>query len=119
MRPWPAWLVFLLFVPLQIYFAIRLFGAWGFWPTAGTLLLLGIIGNRAARAPWLMSLMFPGWAWKRESRRHIFQGILFLGAAIIFLLRYGPVLATLEPPVGDVPLLSVMAFTTLVKAAVR
>ena len=124
MRPWPGWLVFLLFVPLQIYFAILLYQAWGFWAALGFLLVLGILGNRAARVPWLHTLVFPGYARKRERRRHVFQGILFLGAAVVFVLHfslgrtYGPTYPWFDIAQG-VPLLGAMALTTLVKASVR
>ena len=124
MRPWPGWLVFLLFVPLQIYFAILLFQAWGFWATVGFLLVLGFIGNRAARVPWLQSLLFPNHAYRRERRRHVFQGILFLAAAVVFVLHfslgrtYGPTYGWFGVEQG-VPLLGAMALTTLVKSAVR
>lgn len=123
-RPWPGWLVFLLFVPLQIFFAILLFQAWGFWATFGFLVALGIIGNRAARTPWLQGMLFPGYANRREARRHIFQGILFLGAGVVFVLHYsfgrtyGPVHDWLGVEQG-IPLLGAMALTTLVKSAVR
>lgn len=124
MRPWPGWLVFLLFVPLQIYFAILLYQAWGFWATVGFLLVLGIVGNRAARVPWLHGVLFPGHAMRREGRRHVFQGILFLGAALVFVLHfsmqrtYGPVHGWFGVEQG-IPLLGAMALATLVKSAVR
>jgi hypothetical protein len=123
-RPWPGWLVFLLFVPLQVYFAILLYEAWGFWASFGFLVALGIVGNRAARTPWLQSLLFPRYASRREAQRHVFQGILFLGAAVVFVLHYsfartyGPAYGWLGVEQG-VPLLGAMALTTLVKAAVR
>ena len=124
MRPWPGWLVFLLFVPLQIYFAILLYQAWSFWATLGFLMVLGIVGNRAARAPWIMSMFMPNLAMRRESRRHFFQGVLFLGAAVVAVLHYsygytyGPTFDLLDLVKG-IPLLGAMCLTTLVKAAVR
>lgn len=123
-RPWPGWLVFILFVPLQIYLAWLLLQAWGFWATLGFLLVLGFVGNRAARAPWLMSFFAPGLTWKRERRRHIFQGILFLaGAGLLVthfydLFTYGPLVHWFDVAKG-IPLLGVMCLATLVKAAVR
>lgn len=124
MRPWPGWLVFILFVPLQIYCAILLFRAWGFWATLGILVVLGFLGNRAARAPWLLGLMFPGHAMQRERQRHVFQGILLLGAGVLLVLHYGgyasygPLVHWLGVEQG-IPLLAVMMAATLVKAAVR
>lgn len=124
MRPWPAWLVFILFVPLQIYLAWVLFTEWGFWASLGFLLVLGFVGNRASRAPMLMMLFAPHWAVKRERRRHVFQGILFLGAGVLLLLHYGgfwtygPLLGWFDLQPG-LPLLSVLMATTLVKSAVR
>lgn len=124
MRPWPGWLVFLLFVPLQVYFAILLFREWGFWASLGFLLVLGFVGNRAARAPWLTSLLFPGHAWRHERRRHVFQGVLFLGAGALLVLHYAGV-ATYGPLVHwfgverGIPLLAAMLGATLLKASVR
>lgn len=124
MRPWPGWLVFILFVPLQIYLAYLLFQAWGFWASVGFLIVLGFIGNRAARAPWLMSFFAPNLAWKRERRRHVFQGILLLAGGALLTLHfydlytYGPLVHWFDVAKG-IPLLGVMCLTTLVKAAVR
>lgn len=123
-RPWPAWLVFILFVPLQVYLAILLFREWPWWGTALFLLGLGIVTSRASRVPILMAIFMPNRAFRRERRRHVYQGILFLGGAVLLLLHYaglatyGPLAHWLGPERG-VPLLGVMMLVSLVKSAVR
>ena len=113
----PGWLVFVIFVPLQIWIAIHLFQEWGFWWTLLFLLVLGMLGNRAARAAWLTVLLFPGRAYRHEGRRHVFQGILFLAAALAwFLPRSGLDLSWDTWPQPWVPL----AFAvTLLKSTLR
>lgn len=124
MRPWPAWLVFLLFVPLQVYFAILLFQEWSWWATLLFLLALGIVTGRASRVPMLMALFMPNRAIRRERRRHVFQGILFLGAGVLLLLHYagiasyGPLAHWFGVEAG-IPLLGAMFGVALVKSAVR
>lgn len=86
----PAWLVFLLFVPLQIWIVINLYQEWGFWKVVGLILVIGIVTTRAGRARGLRAWLFPGYAEQWERRRHIFQGILFLGAALTFYFTLGP-----------------------------
>lgn len=86
----PGWLVFLIFVPLQIYLIVKLYDAWGFWKTLGTVFLIGLVATRAGRARGLRALLFPGWAERWEQRRHVFQGLLFLGAAVTFYFALGP-----------------------------
>lgn len=92
----PGWLAFLIFVPLQIFLAIKLYGSYGFWATFGILIFIGILATRAARAQVLRALFFPHAAVRHENRRHIFQGILFLLAAVSYLL-----VATPQTWVGD------------------
>lgn len=112
----PGWLVFILFVPLQIWFFLNLFEHWRWW-TVAFFLVLGILGNRAARAPWLTSMLFPHRAVRHERRRHVFQGILFLGAALAWLLPQAPGLALgASWPQPWVPLAFVL---TLLKSALR
>lgn len=113
----PGWLAFVIFVPLQIWIAIHLIQEWGFWWTLLFLLVLGMIGNRAARAAWLTVLLFPGKAWRHENRRFFFQGILLVAAAVAWLLpQYGNVAWDDGWPWPWLPL----AFTvTLFKAALR
>lgn len=119
----PGWLVFLIFVPLQIWLFFNLKDEWGWWWTIAFFLVLGILGNRAARAPWLTSALFPGRALTHERRRHVYQGILFLAAAATWVLpRYVGVLA---PPVSSwaaawpQPWLPLAFLVTLLKSAVR
>lgn len=104
----PGWLVFLLFVPLQIWLFLELKDAWGWWPTIGAFLVLGLLATRAARAPWLKSMLFPGWAAQRERRRPFWSGVLLVLAAVSWLLPWGPQ-----------PWLPAAAVTSLVKANVR
>lgn len=119
----PGWLAFLLFVPLQIFLAIKLFGAYGFWATLGLLLVLGILATRAGRAQVLRALFFPHAAIRHENRRHVYQGILFLLAAIAFVLVTAP-----QPWVGrgfhdwlatGHPWLPLAIVVSLVKATLR
>lgn len=86
----PAWLVFIVFVPLQVWLFLKMRDAWGFWPTVGAFMLIGILAARAARAPWFQRLFFPQWAKTRERRRPVYSGILLLLAAVSFLLPWGP-----------------------------
>ena len=78
----PGWIAFVVFFPLQVWFAVKLFQAYGFWPTVGVLFVMGLVAARAARAPWIRALFFPHAAWRHEQRRHVFQGALFLFAAL-------------------------------------
>jgi len=86
----PAWLVFIVFVPLQIWLFLRLRDAWGFWPTVGAFTVIGLLAARAARAPWLQRVLFPHRAQTRERRRPVYSGILLLLAAVSFFLPWGP-----------------------------
>jgi hypothetical protein len=77
----PGWLAFLVFFPLQLFLAIKLWGSYGFWATLGILVVVAIVATRAARVHWFKAYLFPNYAMRWEQRRHVFQGILFLGAA--------------------------------------
>lgn len=110
----PGWLVFIVFVPLQIYLFWQLRGEWGWLWTLFILLLLGIVATRSARAPWLTSLFFPARAYRWERRRHVFQGILFLVAAVGWLFHWGPWWLPDAHPWWPA-----MVTASLVKAAVR
>lgn len=108
MQRLPPWLVFLLFVPLQIWLMWKIFGAWGFWKALGFAFLVGVVATRAARANGLRAWLFPGYAERWEERRHVFQGILLLAAAATFYFAWGPQ-----------PWVPVFVAATAVKAAVR
>lgn len=113
----PGWLVFLIFVPLQIWIFWRLFEHWRWW-TAPFFLLVGFLGNRAARAPWLTQILFPGHARRHELRRHVFQGILFVAAATTWLLPQNvaaPAWALAWPQ----PWMPLAFLVALLKAALR
>ena len=113
----PGWLVFLIFVPIQIYLFFQLFQHWKWW-TILFVMVLGFLGNRAARAPWITQLFFPGHAYRHELRRHVFQGILFLAAAVTWFVPRAAAAPTwaLAWPQPWVPL----AFlATLLKASLR
>lgn len=119
----PGWLVFLIFVPLQIWFFFELKDVWGIWWTILFFLVVGYLGNRAARAPWIKTLLFPGKALKWERRRHVYQGILFILAGLTFVL---PTMAMgLPERVATMaqswpqPWLPLAFLVTLLKAAVR
>jgi len=113
----PSWLVFLVFTPIQIYLFIQLFQEWRFW-TILFFMLLGFLGNRAARAPWIAQLFFPGHAHRHELRRHVFQGILFLAAAVAWFVPRAAAAPTwaLTWPQPWVPLAFLV---TLLKASLR
>ena len=114
----PGWLVFVIFVPLQIWIAIHLFQDWGFWWTFLFLLVLGMLGNRAARAAWLTVLLFPRRAFRHEGRRYVFQGILLVAAVVTWLLpRYATGIAWDDG--WPQPWLPLAFGVTLVKAALR
>jgi len=114
----PGWLVFLVFFPLQVYLAVKLWESdWAWWLILLVLLVFGFMGNRAARVPWVQQLFFPRMAAQREARRHVYQGILFLAAAVAFLTGFGPRLHWFVPE--GVSLLSVLALATLLKASLR
>lgn len=114
----PGWLVFVIFVPLQVWVTVHLFQEWGFWGTFLFLLVLGMLGNRAARAAWLTTLIFPGRAYRHETRRHIFQGVLFLAAAVAwFLPRSGVEVAWDDG--WPQPWLPLAFAVTLLKATLR
>ncbi|MFA5860325.1 MAG: hypothetical protein WDA16_01385 [Candidatus Thermoplasmatota archaeon] len=119
----PGWLAFLIFVPLQIFLAIKLYQAYGFWWLLAILLVLGVLGTRASRAHWLRAAFWPGWAAQWEARRHIYQGILFLIAAIAFVLVVSPqpwVAAGLDAWLQrGHPWVAGSALVSLVKAALR
>ena len=119
----PFWLALLIFVPLQIYLAIKLYAAYGFWVALAVLIVVGVLAARAARAPWFRAMLFPHWAMRWESRRHLYQGILFLGAALAWFL-----VATAVPGVPQglhdwlakgYPFLPLAMTVSLVKAALR
>lgn len=108
MQRLPAWLVFLLFVPLQIWLFFQIKDFWGLWPTVGFVFVIGIVATRATRAMGLRAMLFPGWAHRWEQRRHLFQGLLFLGALLSFAFTWGP-----QPWVGA------FVGVSAIKAAVR
>lgn len=113
----PGWLVFVIFVPLQIWLFLKLFDHWRWW-TVLFMMALGFLGNRAARAAWLTQLLFPGRAFRHERRRHVFQGILFLAAALAWFLPQW----TGAPPAVEAwpqPWLPLAFLVTLLKAALR
>lgn len=113
----PGWLAFLIFFPLQVYLAVKLWQSdWAWWAILLVLLAFGILGNRASRVPWIQHLLFPHVAAQREARRHVYQGILFLLAALLFLFPWGPLL---HWTAQGIPLLSVLALVTLLKASLR
>jgi hypothetical protein len=114
----PGWLAFLIFFPLQVYLAVKLWESdWAWWLILLALLVLALLGNRAARVPWIQQLLAPRMAAQREARRHVYQGILFLGAAVALLFGLGPRLFWFAP--GGVSLVGVMALVTLLKASLR
>lgn len=120
----PGLLVFIIFVPLQIWLFLELKDFWGYWWTLLMFLVVGILGNRAARAPWLTAMLFPHRAIRHETRRHVFQGILFLAAGLTFLLpKYntGWLPATQAAWVNGwpQPWLPLLFLVTLLKAALR
>lgn len=117
MRPLPGWLVFIVFVPLQIWIFLKLFEQWRWW-TLLLFVVLGFLGNRASRAPWLTALIFPGLAARHERRRHVFQGILFLAAALTWLLPASAVAPTYAASWPQ-PWLPLAFLATLLKAALR
>lgn len=86
----PGWLAFIIFVPLQIWLFLELRAVWGIWWTLLVITVLGLIGSRAARAPWFRSLLFPGSALRWERRRFVFQIVLAALALAAFLARVGP-----------------------------
>jgi hypothetical protein len=119
----PAWLVALVLLPLQVWFAIELWKAYGFWQLLAIGIVLAFLGSRASAPHWLRALFAPGWAVRWQQRRHVYQGILFLVAAIAFLLVAYP-----QPwvPAGLTawlarghPFLAASALVSLVKAALR
>lgn len=113
----PGWLVFVVFVPLQIWLFVHLFAAWRWW-SIPFFIVLGFVGNRAARAPWLTEMLFPRHAQRHELRRHVFQGILFIAAAVAFFLPQwigAPAWAEAWPQ----PWLPLAFLVTLLKAALR
>ena len=104
----PGWLVFVIFVPLQIWLFLQLREAWGIWWTILLFLGLGILGARAARASWFKEVFFPRWADRWERRRHIFQGALLIVAGATWMLAWGPQ-----------PWVPAASLATLAKAALR
>lgn len=86
----PAWLVFIVFVPLQIWLFLKLRETWGFWPTVGAFTVVGFLAARAARAPWFQRLFFPHRAERRERNRPLYSGILLVLAAVSWFLPFGP-----------------------------
>ena len=114
----PGWLVFVIFVPLQIWLFWKLFEHWRWW-TILFFMLVGFLGNRAARAAWLTEMFFPGRARRHEARRHIFQGILFLCAALAWLLPQSPQFAPAWVEALPQPWIPLAFLVTLLKAALR
>lgn len=113
----PGWLVFILFVPLQIWLFLNLFDQWRWW-TVLFFLALGILGNRAARGPWLTAMLFPRRAVRHERRRHVFQGLLFLAAALAWLLPQNAGLFAWAASWPQ-PWLPLAFLVTLLKSALR
>ncbi len=89
MRRLPGWLIFILFVPLQVYLFLQTIEVWGFWKAAGVFLVLTIITTRATRPMGLRVLLFPMWAHRWQQRRHVYQGVLFLIAALTYSIPWG------------------------------
>lgn len=122
MRRLPGWLVFVIFVPLQIWLFLKLFEHWRYW-TILFMMVLGFVGNRAARAPWISELLFPRHAQRHERRRHVFQGILFLAAALTFFLPQAvgvlPARVDAWSAAWPQPWLPLVFLLTLLKAALR
>lgn len=120
----PGWLVFVIFVPLQVWLFLNLVDVWGFWWTLPFFLLLGVLGARAGTPPWLRAALFPQWAQRWEERRHLYQGILLLLAAGSWLLPQAPegvLPAGLEAWADGwpQPWLPLAYLVTLVKSALR
>ena len=114
----PGWLAFVIFVPLQVWLFWKLLGAWGFWWNLLFFLTLGFLGNRAARAAWFTQMLFPNRAHRHEMRRHVFQGILFLAAALTWLApqaSFAPAWVHAIPQ----PWVPIAFVVTLLKAALR
>ena len=113
----PGWLAFVIFVPLQIWLFYHVFEHWRWW-TILFFMALGFLGNRAARAAWLTEMIFPARAVRHEARRHIFQGILFLAAALAWFLPQSAIAPAwmLALPQPWIPLAFLV---TLLKAALR
>lgn len=86
----PGWLVFLVFVPLQVWIFLNLVDHWGFWWSLLFVLVVGMVATRAGRATGLRALLFPSFAQRWEERRHLYQGLLFLAAVATFTVLYGP-----------------------------
>lgn len=86
----PGWVVLLVFVPLQVFFAVKLFQSYGFWWALLVLATLSVVATRAAAPNWFRAMFFPQWAARHEMRRHAFQGILLLAAVGAFLLAAHP-----------------------------
>lgn len=114
----PGWLVFVIFVPLQIWLVLHLFEHWRYW-TILFMMVLGFMGTRAARAPWLTSMLFPGKAIRHEMRRHVYQGLLFLAAAVTWILPQNPAVAPAWAIAWPQPWLPLAFLVTLLKAALR
>jgi len=114
----PGWLVFLIFVPLQIWLFYHVFQEWRWWAVP-FFMLLGFLGNRAARAAWLTELLFPSRARRHEARRHVFQGVLFLAAALAWLLPRTPQYAPGWVEALPQPWIPLAFLATLLKAALR
>ena len=114
----PGWLVFVIFVPLQIWLFLNLFEHWRWW-TVLFFFVLGLVGNRAARAAWLTELLFPHRARRHERRRHVFQGILFLAAALAWFLPRATAIAPGWVMALPQPWVPLAFLVTLLKAALR
>lgn len=104
----PGWLVFVIFVPLQIWIFLMMKDIWGWGWTFLTFLIIGLVATRAGRAGFLREAFFPRRAERWERNRFVFQGILLLGAVVTFALPWGPQ-----------PWLPAAAAASLVKSAVR
>ena len=113
----PGWLAFLIFFPIQVYLAVKLWASdWAWWLIVLTLMVFGILGNRASRVPWIQHMLFPNVAAQREARRHVYQGILFLVAALLFLFPWGPRVTVFS---WVAPILALLSLVTLLKASLR
>lgn len=86
----PWWLVFLVFLPLQIWLFLKLRDAWGIWRTVLAILVVGFVAANAARPRGLLAWIFPNRAARQNAARPVWVLVLAALAAASWFLPWGP-----------------------------
>lgn len=86
----PGWLVFVLFLPLQVWLFLKMRDAWGVWRTLLTVLVVAFVAANAARPRGLLAWLFPDRAARQNAARPLWVLVLAGLAVAVWFLPWGP-----------------------------